>query len=54
MSGLCYNRRAMLQVWGIVSFVLLWVFIGACVWALAVVIRRLERGVAEQRDRQGL
>ena len=44
----------MLQVWGIVSFVLLWVFIGACVLAMAAVIRRLERGVAEQRDRQGI
>jgi|GEM_PF-2182286 len=44
----------MLQVWGIVSFVLLWVFIGGCVLAMAAVIRRLERGVAEQRDRQGI
>ncbi len=44
----------MLQVWGIVSFVLLWVFIGACGLAMAVAIRRLERGVAGQTDRQGI
>lgn len=44
----------MLQVWGIVSFVLLWVFIGGCVLAMGIVIKRLEKGVAEQRDRQGL
>ena len=44
----------MLQVWGIVSFVLLWLFIGGCALAMAVAIRRLERGVIEQKARQGL
>ena len=44
----------MLQVWGIVSFVLLWLFIGGAAVAMAVAIRRLERGVAEQKARQGL
>ncbi|MEM6294177.1 MAG: hypothetical protein AAGA54_23055 [Myxococcota bacterium] len=44
----------MLQVWGIVSFAGLWLFIGACGLLLFQVIRRLERGVAEQKTRQGL
>lgn len=44
----------MLQVWGIVSFVILWVFIGGFLLAMGRAIQRLERGVAQQRDRQGL
>lgn len=50
----CYNDSAMLQVWGIISFVAMWLFIGACGFAILRVIRRLEAGVAEQKFRQGL
>ena len=44
----------MLQVWGIVSFVGLWLFIGACGLALYKVVRRLEAGVEAGKFRQGL